>query len=324
MSVFTDWLSLRGASVPTTAVEVAASHISAASLDVGARPTVKAHAFHSLPEGALAPSLTSANVQDRKAVTDALQRVLEEVGRPRRVVLIVPDTVARVSLVRFEKTPASPADLDQLIRWQVRKAAPFPIEDAQVSHVPTVQYPDGQEFLVSVAKRSVIQEYEDLCQQFGAHAGLVDLSTFNVVNTVLASGSAATGDWLLVNVALDSASVAILRGSDPIFFRNRPADAEGLLADMVHQTAMYYQDRLEGTGFSRVLLRGAAAATTGRHDQVADRLRQSLEQRLSTKVETVDPRQAATLSDRIGAAPLLLDALTPLVGAVLRTRSVAA
>jgi hypothetical protein len=152
----------------------------------------------------------------------------------------------------------------------------------------------------------------------------VDLSTFNVINAVLASGAAATGDWLLVNVALDSASIAILRGSDPIFFRNRPADAEGLLADMVHQTAMYYQDRLEGTGFSRVLLRGAAAATSGQHDQVADRLRQSLEQRLSTTVETVDPRQAATLSDRIGAAPALLDALTPLVGAVLRTRSVAA
>ena len=44
----------------------------------------------------------------------------------------LPDTVGKLSLVRFEKVPAKAQDLDQLIRWQVRKAAPFKIEDAQV------------------------------------------------------------------------------------------------------------------------------------------------------------------------------------------------
>ena len=38
--------------------------------------------------------------------------------------------------VRFEKIPAKAQDLDQLIRWQMRKAAPFKIEDAQVSLGP--------------------------------------------------------------------------------------------------------------------------------------------------------------------------------------------
>ena len=56
--------------------------------------------------------------------------------RPRRVALVLPDTVAKVSLMRFEKVPAKAQDLDQLIRWQVRKAAPFQIEDAQVAWVP--------------------------------------------------------------------------------------------------------------------------------------------------------------------------------------------
>jgi hypothetical protein len=35
-------------------------------------------------------------------------------------------------------------------------------------------------------------------------------------------------------------------------------------------------------------------------------------------VETVDPRTAAALTDRIVAAPALLDTLTPLVGLLLR------
>ena len=44
-----------------------------------------------------------------------------------------------------------------------------------------------------------------------------------------------------------------------IFFRNRAADADGSLADLVHQSAMYYEDRLEGAGFARVVLAGSAS-----------------------------------------------------------------
>lgn len=321
MSVFSDWLSLQVAPVPTAAIGLASNHACAAAVDLhGARPAITAHAVDLLPPGVLAPSLTTTNVQDRRMMVAALRKVLEGIGRPRRVALLLPDTVAKVSLVKFEKTPAA-KDLDQLIRWQVRKAAPFPIEEAQVSFVRGATHADGQEFLVTLARRDVIQEYEDVCQEAGAQAGLVDVATFNVVNAVLATG-VPRGDWLLVNVAPDSASIVILRGGDPIFFRNRAADGEGTLADLVHQTAMYYQDRLQGSGFSRVLLCGAAAG--GRQAGDVERMRGSLEHRLSMKVETVDPRSAASLGDRIDASQALLDALAPVVGAVLRGRSVAA
>jgi hypothetical protein len=39
---------------------------------------------------------------------------------------------------------------------------------------------------------------------------------------------------------------------------------------------------------------------------------------LRTPVDLVDPRAAATLTDRITAAPALLDTLAPLVGLLLR------
>ncbi len=71
---------------------------------------------------------------------------------------MLPDTVAKVSLLRFEKVPAEPQDLDQLIRWQVRKAAPFRIEEAQLAWVPGVALPGGgREFIVTVARRDVIE-----------------------------------------------------------------------------------------------------------------------------------------------------------------------
>ena len=316
MNLFT---SLREGTTPPVAVEIAAGRVAAASLERrGGQPAVSQHAIELLPDGALVPSLTASNTHDRAAVMTALNRVLEKVGRPRRIGLVVPDAIAKVSLVRFEQVPTRSTDLDQLVRWQVRKSAPFPIEEAQVSYVPALRHADGQEFLVSLARRNVIHEYEALCAEAGAYAGLVDLTTFNVVNLLLASSAPPADDWLLVNVAADSASIALLRGPHVIFFRNRANDTEGTLADLVHQTAMYYEDRLQGAGFSRVVLAGAASgsARLGEVEQV----RRSLEDRLSARVETVDPLAAASLTDRIAVAPALLDSLAPLVGLLLRDR----
>lgn len=315
-------LSLRAATPPSVAVEIAAHHVAAASLETrGSRSVVAAHAIEALPDGALVPSLTTVNTHDKAAVAAALGRVLERVGRPRRVGLIVPDPVAKVSLVRFEQVPPRQQDLDQLIRWQVRKAAPFAIEDAQVSYVAGARGAEGREFVVTLARRDVVEEYEALCTAAGAHAGIVDLSTFNVINAVLSGSSVPTADWLLVNVASDYASIAILRGPDLVFFRSRGSDTEGTLADLVHQTAMYYEDRLQGAGFTRVMLSGSSTSTTGQTGDV-EQLRRSLEVRLGTEIEPVDPRLAATLTDRITAAPALLDTLAPLVGLLQRQRDV--
>ena len=236
---------------------------------------------------------------------------------------MIPDPVAKVSLVRFEQVPARRQDLDQLVRWQVRKAAPFPIEEAQVSYTPGFAAPTARNSSSSRRGATSIREYEEVCPELGSHPGIVDLATFNVVNAVLAGSAPPAGDWLLVNVTADYASIAILRDEHLIFFRNRAAETEGTLADLVHQTGMYYEDRLSGTGFSRVLLAGSAG---GGVRQAADveQARQSLEGRLTAAVETVDPRTAAALTDRISVAPALLDTLAPLVGLLLRGQETAA
>ena len=306
--------SLARAAAPTAAIEILNGRVAGVVLETRAgRPTIAAHAVESLPDGALVPSLTASNVRDRAAVAGAVGRILERIGRPSRIGLVLADPVAKVSLVRLQQVPARVTDLEQVIRWQVRKSAPFAIDDAQVAFVPGSVAADGQDFVVTVARRDVIAEYESLCSGFGAQAGVVDLSTFNVINAVVAGGAVPSGDWLLVNVAPGWESIAIMRGHDPIFFRSHGADGEGTLADVVHQTAMYYEDRLGGAGFGRVLLCGASDAGD------ASGLRRTLADRLSTVVEPIDATRAAAFADRISAAPELLDTLTPLIGLLLRS-----
>jgi Tfp pilus assembly PilM family ATPase len=317
-------LALNDAPPPAVAVEIGSRRVAAAVIERrGGQPVIGAHAIEALPEGALVPSLTAPNVRDPAIVSAALGRVLERVGRPRRVGLVIPDPVAKVSLVRFEQVPARAQDLGQLIRWQVRKAAPFALDEAQVSYVDAGLVTGGHEFVVTLARRDIVQEYEGLVAAHGAHAGIVDISTFNVINAVLAgavppaAGSESSqgpsrDDWLLVNVAPDWASIAILRGPQLIFFRTRSADADGTLADLVHQTSMYYEDRLEGAGLTRAVLCGGLDAAGG------DDPRRSLEERLALPIDSVDVQAAVALTDRITAGPALLDTLAPLTGLLLR------
>ncbi|MGE0042968.1 MAG: type IV pilus biogenesis protein PilM [Vicinamibacterales bacterium] len=305
---------------PEVALAIDAGRVAGARLAWrGAAPVVAAHAVETLPEGAVVPALAALNLPDVGVVAAAVGRVLGTLGRPRRVALVVPDAVGKVSLVRFEQVPAKDADLAALVRWQIKKSAPFPIDEAVVSFTEGAAAADGgREFVVTAARADIIAQYEEACRAAGAHAGLVDLATCSVINGVLAAPGAATGDWLLVHLTRASTTLAVVRDGHLIFFRNRAEDAEGTLADLVHQTAMYYEDRLAGHGFGRVLLAGAAVVPGG-----GDALRKNLEERLGLGVEAVDPRATVSLADRIGASPALLDTLAPLVGLLLRERKAA-
>ena len=316
--------SFRIATPPAVAVEFSSTRLAAARVEFrSGKATIAAHATEPLPDGAVVPSLMAPNIQDRPAVIGALGRLFDRLGgRPRRIGLVIPDPVAKVSLVRFEQVPSRLQDLDQLVRWQVRKTAPFSVDAAQLSYLRAARSSDGQDFVVSIARRDIIEGYESVCAEVGAQAGIVDLATFNVINAVIAGSEAPAGDWLLVNVAADYASIAILRGEDLIFFRNRTSETDGTLADLVHQAGMYYEDRLGGAGFGRVLLTGAAGGGSRQTAEV-ERIRHSLEERLGRTVEPVDPRRAAAVTDRISVAPALLDTLTPLVGLLLRGREAA-
>ena len=308
--------SLLRAAPPDVAIDIGVSRVSAARLSWrGSAATVAAHTSEPLPPGAVVPALAAPNMPDVSVVGRAVAAALGRLGgRVRRAALVVPDTVAKVSLLRFENVPARSSDLMELVRWQMKKSAPFPLEQAIVTFTAgNPQTEAGQEFIVSASRRDIIEEYEGACSQAGVHAGLIDIATFAIINGVLAQQTPSSSDWLLVHTTPAYTSLAVLRSDHVIYFRNQAEDAEAALADVVHQTAMYYEDRLKGGGFSRVLLAGAASVPGG-----ADALRKSLEERLDVSVEAVDPRGAAALVDRISAAPELLDTLNPLVGILAR------
>jgi Tfp pilus assembly PilM family ATPase len=268
--------ALFGAPTPSLGVEISATRVAVVRLAPDGDPAlVTGLAVEALPAGAVVPALNATNIADREVVSGAIRRGVQQLGgRGRRAVLVVPDTIAKVSLLRFDTVPTRAADLAALVSWQVRKSAPFPANQAQLSYV---------------------------------------------------AGGPSHGDALLVNLAPDYLAVVILRDGQLMFYRHRGSDGEGSLADVVHQTAMYYEDRLGGRGFTRAILAGAGRARVAAAPEFAaldiDGVRRQLEARLGTQVEMIDPRPAVTLTDRIGTDAALLDTLAPVVGLLLRERA---
>jgi type IV pilus assembly protein PilM len=318
MNLLASWLA---SPPPDAAVEIAPTHVSAASVasrgSTSAGMTVRSYAVEPLPPGSITASLGSHNIVDRPAVTAAVRAVLERLeARTPRIALVIPDLAAKVSLIRFDDVPARRDDLDQLVRWQLRKSAPFPIDDACVTYSAGVRSVDGgAEFVVALARRDIVEEYEGVCADAGTYAGLVDLSTFSLLNLVLASPGGSESDYLAVHMRAEYTSIAIVRGGDVVFFRNRPEGGDETLPDLVHQTAMYYEDRLSGQGFSRVLLGGS-----GREPGAVDVARRNLQERLGASVEPIDSSLVEGASARAGVSAAATDILAPLAGILLRTQ----
>ena len=321
MSCF--WSSSR---IADAAIEITGSRVSAAILGVrGGRPAFESVAAESLPPGTVTPAFASVNTHDAAALTAVIGSVIARLGaRIRSVALVVPDAVARVSLVRFDQLPARRDDLAQLVHWQVRKGVPFPADEARVSFVPGAGGAAGHEFLVTVARAGVVAEYEQACARAGLHAGIVDVASTAVLNLRLAGGP-ISGDWLLVHVREDASTVAVLRGGNVLFVRTRTADDQssvGLssVGDFVHQAVMYYQDRLEGAGFQSVYVAGS-----GSRDWPIEIARRDIEERLNTPARLLEASTYVAVPSNLGSlVDDPRDVLTTLAGMALRAREQAA
>ena len=299
------------------AIEISSRRVTVAQV---AGTAVAACGSEPLPPEAITPQFIGPNVELRQVVLDAARRALEHAGvKPaKRVALVVPDSIARVTLVSLEHVPEKAADLKAVLDFHVKKATPFPLDEARVGHTRIHADAAATTFAVVVTRLDVLSQYEAIPSALGMHAGIVELASFNMINAVLASPAPPGGDWLLVSIAAEATTLAIVRGSTLMFYRQRPTVDNEPLSALVHQTAMYHEDRMGGTAFSRVVLCGAAQGSGG-----AERVRSEIAARLGLPAEGIDARATAAVRTQLSSAPDLLDALAAPVGLLLRERQVA-
>ena len=146
-------------------------------------PQLEAHAERPLPERAMGSSIFRPNL----GATEELQRRVKEAfeasgTRPGRLSLVLPDNLAKTSLLALPERPGSAKHLSELVRFKLRRAVPFRLEDAVLSFQVLPGEGLGVTVLVAVMLRAVVEQSERLIESVGARVGLVDLCTPNLFN----------------------------------------------------------------------------------------------------------------------------------------------
>ncbi len=190
--------------------------------------------------------------------------------RPGRVSLVLPDNLAKVSIVTLPERPPTAKQLREVLKFKLRRSVPFKLEDAVISSYPLPGPGPEQHLLVAVMLRSVIDHYEAAFEAVGARPGLVDLCTpslFNLVRPDLVKAAASGEDAALLNCTRQYFTFMILRKDRIVFFRcktyagGEEADDAARVAVMARELASslsYYTDKLEGGGIGTVFARAVS------------------------------------------------------------------
>jgi len=166
--------------------------------------------------------------------------------------------VGRVALVPAAELETGRAgELDELVRFRLRKSLPFDVREARLAHVRSPRAADP--LLAVAALGSVVAAYEEVCRSLGLEPGLVELGALALARAAFPPGS--SGDGLLVNWDTGYATLVLVREGWPVLVRTLTGPVVSSPAEVgreAGQTLLYARERLGSAGLEEVRLRAAA------------------------------------------------------------------
>ena len=208
-----------------------------------------------LPEGVLTLSASEPNVKDREALVKTL-RALVRTTSERTLAVCLPDRICHLAVFPFDTLPPRTQELDAIVRWRFQQDAHATLGDAWMRHrvfpvqgvtptTPTGTTAEGQVtayVLAMAVKRSVLDQYEQVCEQ----AGLLPFSfscaalwLFDFYRPVMTQAA----ELFFVHQASDSMTFLAIRQGLPVFCRMK-AQRRGQADVMreIQSTVQFYED----------------------------------------------------------------------------------
>jgi hypothetical protein len=215
-----------------------------------------------VPAGLISADFVRPNVADEDHLCQLLERLPIEAGLKKMAPLSVslPSTSGRSYVLSLESGPRSRSEEAQLLDWKIERTSGYPTTELRVStrSLPAV---DGRpHWLVSVAHRSVLTQYESLFEQVGWQAGLV--LPRHLAELFWLTRANVEGDQMLVTPTPRGFEVVLLHRSTPQLIREIDCSPEEVDNEF-YRLIVFYRDRLIAPGESpalfRLLVTGSAA-----------------------------------------------------------------
>ena len=147
-----------------------------------ALPVIERFETATFPSDSIRFSLKEPNLRD----SESLKTVISESYRKmctknRRVSLSIPDSVGRTLLLEMETSFKNRAEGVDQVRWKLKKSFPLDLNDVHLDFQTLQKRESGESvLLVSLAPKSVIEEYENLLIDAGMEPYQIDFTSFNI------------------------------------------------------------------------------------------------------------------------------------------------
>jgi len=242
---------------PRIALEFAADRVVAARAN-DSHTALESFSVRRLPAGSLTPGFTGNNITLAEAVDQAVTAALESVGAQRgEVIVLLPDLAARLLLLDFEQLPAYLPDAESIVRFRLKKALPFDVEQAAVSF--ETRRNGTAHVLAAVSPRDVLAEYETVMRNAGYAPGVVLpslLGALEVLENDRAIMLVKNDPGVTSVVIADHGSVALVRTLE---HPGQPDFTLSELTESVHPSMVYFEDNY-GSKVEQIVVSGMDAA----------------------------------------------------------------
>lgn len=258
---------------PSLGIEITASSVRLALMS-GNKPgnsVLFADAFD-LPAGLVSESYASSNISNAGELSRLIKDRLAENAVPlQRAALSLPDGLFRVQSLEFDDLPKRRADRERLIRWRLEKGAAIDLSETVLQYELLQQRSKTVAVLACIAKRSVLQEYEDILLRLGMEPWVVGLSSLLSLNLYAPRVVSVSGSTAFAQVSDTAFTTMVLDGAGTVRFyrfkelkRSGAHDVTERLISEIEDSIHFYthRDRTQIDDVQQLFISGDSADLT--------------------------------------------------------------
>ena len=239
-------------------------------------------------------------------------------GTIREASLVIPDAWLRVAFTESGDLPRSSDQLDEVLRWKLRRLVPFRVDELRVSAAEVAPLPVQEEprrLLLGFGVEQLLAQIEDAFAAHHVRIGRITSASLALLSAVELPGGPAGGFSAVVQVEPEGYSLIFARGGEPVLHRYKPftggmpeGPQVGFVTRDLKLTRNFLDENFPGSPLGSVLL----LAPPEVEQEWMERLREGLD---ASSILPVDGRALPSLRSEDPVAPPWRE-IAPMLGAV--------
>ncbi len=195
----------------------------------------------------------------REAIAESVESARRLAGgRLSRASVVFPDSWARMLPIDFDTLPDRSDAAREMVLWKLKKLLPGVTSDLSIIFRDLPPAGEERRLLVAAAPAETLHSIETAFEGAGVRVGTLvpaSLALFEGLSPSLST--LAGGDYALAHRSAGSFVFLVARDGAPLFFRQRPFDAEEDYDQEVRLSLSYYVEKLKGPGLAAVYIHDA-------------------------------------------------------------------